>query len=48
MVAAHSCRESTLCSRSCNRGELAMVSAVKKAMTIPMPMKARGFMQREI
>jgi len=44
IVAAQACCESTLCSFSCNCGELAMVNAVKKAMTIPMPMLARGFM----
>ena len=44
IVAAHSCWEEVLCSFSCNCGELAMVSAVRKAMTIPMPIKARGFM----
>ena len=44
MVAAHSCCEPTLCSRSCNRGELAMVSAARKAMTMLMPIPARAFM----
>ena len=44
IVAAHSCWEDVLCSFSCNCGELAMVSAAKKAATIPMPMKACGFM----
>ena len=44
IVAAHSCWEDCLCSFSCNCGELAMVNAAKKAATIPMPMKARGFM----
>ena len=44
MVAAHACCESTLCSFSCNCGELAMVNAVKKAMTMLMPMPARAFM----
>jgi hypothetical protein len=44
IVAAHSCWGDVLCSFSCNWGELAMVNAAKKAMTIPMPMKARGFM----
>src|SRR5205823_2356331 len=43
MVAAHTCCESTLCSFSCNRGELAMVNAVKKAMTMLMPMPERAF-----
>src|SRR5206468_3278028 len=44
MVAAHSCCEPTLCSRSCNRGELAMVNAARKAMTMLMPIPARAFM----
>ena len=44
MVAAHSCCEPTLCSRSCNCGELAMVSAARKAMTMLMPIPARAFM----
>src|SRR6476646_8926422 len=44
MVAAHSCCESTLCNRSCNCGELAMVSAARKAMTMLMPIPARAFM----
>src|SRR5436190_1676481 len=44
MVAAHSCCEPTLCSFSCNRGELAMVNAVKKAIRMLMPIPARAFM----
>ena len=44
IVAAHSCRGPVLCSFSCNCGELAMVNAAKKALTIPRPIKARGFM----
>ena len=44
IVAAHSWRGPVLCSFSCNCGELAMVNAAKKALTIPMPIKARGFM----
>jgi len=44
MVAAHSWCGPVLCSFSCNCGELAMVNAVKKAMTMLMPMPARAFM----
>ncbi len=44
MVAAHACCESTLCSRSCNCGELASVSAAKKPIRTLRPMQARGFM----
>jgi len=44
IVAAHTCWADVLCSFSCNCGELAIVNAAKKALTIPMPIKARGFM----
>ena len=44
IVAAHSCWGAGLCSFSCNWGELAMVNAARKALTIPIPIKARGFM----
>ena len=45
-VAPHSCWVLVPCSRSCNCGELAMVSAARKAMTTLMPIPARAFICR--
>src|ERR1700745_1569418 len=38
----------TLCSFSCNRGELAMVNAGKKGMPMLVPMLARAFMPGDL
>jgi uncharacterized membrane protein (UPF0136 family) len=44
IVAAHSCCGLVGCNRSCTRGELAKISAARKATTNPMATTGRGLM----